>query len=70
MSDLPKVPFTLPAADVPEGNAFIILGRFQRAALQAGWPAAEVRRVVKEATSKDYDHLRATIAAHCVTVSK
>ncbi len=63
---LPKVPFTIPEVSTPEANAFLILGRFQRAALKAGWPAAEVKRLIAEATSGDYDHLIATVAPHCI----
>ncbi len=47
-----------------DGNAWAILGRFQRAAKAAGWSPAEIKAVFDEATSGDYDHLLATIAAH------
>jgi len=47
-----------------DGNSFAILGRFRRAAKAAGWTPEEVKAVFDEATSGDYDHLLATIAAH------
>ncbi len=47
--------------DGPEGNAFVILGRAQRVAKEAGldWTAINA-----EATSSDYEHLLETINKH------
>jgi len=47
-----------------DGNAWAILGRFQRAAKAAGWTPGEIKAVLDDATSGDYDHLLATIASH------
>jgi len=47
-----------------DGNAFAILGRFQKAARRAGWTEEAIRAVMDEATSGDYDHLLATILEH------
>jgi len=47
-----------------DGNAFAILGRFQREAKAAGWTHEEIRAVMDEATSGDYDHLLAVMMAH------
>jgi hypothetical protein len=47
------------------GNAFAILGAFNSAAKKQGWTREEIAEVTKEAMSKDYDHLLATIADHC-----
>lgn len=47
-----------------DGNSYSILGRFQRAARRAGWTREEIKAVMDEATSGDYDHLLATIAGH------
>jgi len=47
-----------------DGNSFAILGRFQRAAKAAGWTREEVKAVMDEATSGDYDHLLATMMEH------
>ena len=47
-----------------DGNAFAILGAFNRAALKQKWTHEEVKTVIDEATSSDYNHLLATIAYH------
>lgn len=49
-----KVYFPLAGED---GNAFAILGRFQKAARRAGWSSDEVKEVRDKAMSGDYDHL-------------
>jgi hypothetical protein len=49
-----KVRMQLVGAD---GNAFAILGRFQREARRQGWSKDDIDKVVKDATSGDYDHL-------------
>ena len=43
------------------GNAFAVLGAFQRAARQQGWTDAEIDIVFDKAKSGDYNHLLATI---------
>ena len=45
-----------------DGNAFVIMGTWRSNALRQGWSQEEVRAVLKEAQSGDYDHLLATIA--------
>tara|TARA_R110002124_G_scaffold17532_3_gene73507 strand:+ start:388373 stop:388585 length:213 start_codon:yes stop_codon:yes gene_type:complete len=47
------------------GNAFMILGVFQRQARKEGWSKEEIDMVLKHAKSGDYDHLLATIMNHC-----
>lgn len=47
-----------------DGNAFAIMGRFQKAAKKAGWNKEEIDNVLKEARSGDYDHLLQTIIEH------
>jgi hypothetical protein len=47
-----------------DGNAFAIMGNFQRAARRAGWDKDEIDAVLKEARSGDYNHLLATIMNH------
>lgn len=49
-----------------DGNAFSILGAFQKAAKRQGYEAEEIKSVINEATSKDYNHLLMTIQSHCV----
>lgn len=61
MSDRGKVEMRLVGED---GNAFAVLGRFRRAAHRAGWTPNEIRVVIEEATSGNYDHLLATILRH------
>jgi hypothetical protein len=45
-----------------DGNAFVIMGTWRSNALRQGWSQEEVRAVLEEAQSGDYDHLLATIA--------
>lgn len=40
-----------------DGNAFVLLGKFQLAAQAQGWPQGEIDKIREEATSGDYDHL-------------
>jgi hypothetical protein len=49
-----------------DGNAFSILGAFSGAARRQGWTKEEIDAVTKDAMSKDYDHLLATIADNCI----
>lgn len=49
-----------------DGNAFSIMAAFQRQAKKEGWTQEEIAEVFTEAKSHDsYNHLLATIAAHC-----
>jgi len=48
-----------------DGNAFAVMGAFRRQALKEGWSQDEVKAVLDEAMSGNYDHLLATIADHC-----
>jgi hypothetical protein len=43
-----------------DGNAFNILGLAKKAAEEAGWPTARIEVFIREATSKDYNHLLET----------
>ncbi|MCK8479037.1 hypothetical protein [Psychroserpens algicola] len=47
------------------GNAFAVMGVFQRQARKEGWSTSEIEIVLAEAKSGDYDHLLATIMNHC-----
>ena len=40
-----------------DGNAYSILGNFQRAARKQGWSKDQITKVMDEATSGDYDNL-------------
>lgn len=52
-----------------DGNAFSIMGTFQKQAKREGWSNEEIDKVLNEATSGDYNHLLATIMDHCETDS-
>ena len=46
-------------------NAFALLGAFRRQAKREGWLEAEIKSVLKSATSGDYDNLLCVLSAHC-----
>ena len=48
-----------------DGNAFNIMGAFQRQCRKEGWTTEEIDVVLEDAMSSDYHHLLATIAKHC-----
>lgn len=48
-----------------DGNAFALLGAFQKQARREGWTAEEIKAVMDEAQSGDYDHLLQTLMRHC-----
>lgn len=48
-----------------DGNAFSLLGAFQRAARRQGWNSEDIQKVLEEAKSSDYDHLLFTLTSHC-----
>lgn len=47
------------------GNAFAIMSAFTRQAEREGWSSHEINLVLDEAKSNNYNHLLATISAHC-----
>lgn len=47
------------------GNAFMIMGLFQRQAKSEGWSQQEIDLVLEEAKRIDYNHLLATISNYC-----
>ena len=47
------------------GNAFMIMGVFQRQAIKEGWTQAEIDLVLTVAKSGDDNQLLATIENHC-----
>lgn len=47
-----------------DGNAFSLIGAFQRAARRQGWAPDEINAVRFEATRKDYDHLLQVLVLH------
>ena len=47
-----------------DGNAFVLIGGWRKAARKQGWSDSDISKVVNEATSGDYNHLITTLAAH------
>lgn len=58
-----KVPLTLEGMD---GNAYAILGAFNRAARRKGYSEATIKAVLDDATSGDYNHLLRTIISNTI----
>lgn len=48
-----------------DGNAFALMGAFQKQARREGWTADEIKTVIDKCTSGDYDNLIATLWEHC-----
>lgn len=46
------------------GNAYSLMGAFQNAARRQGWTKEEIKVVLDDATSSDYDHLLAVLVNH------
>lgn len=59
-----KAQFDLTSVD---GNAFSLMGHWQRAARKAGFTKEEIDAVIKECTSGDYDNLVATLMDYSET---
>jgi hypothetical protein len=51
-----------------DGNAFSLMGAFQRQARKEGWTKSEIDEVLKDAQSGDYDHLLCVLMDHCDAV--
>lgn len=56
-----KVPLKLEGMD---GNAFFILGAWKKSARKSGWSEEEIKSVVDDAKSGDFDHLLSVIMRH------
>lgn len=48
-----------------DGNAFVLMTHWQRCARQAGWPEKDIKQVLDDAMSGDYQHLLCVLADHC-----
>lgn len=48
-----------------DGNAFALLGAFQAAARKQGWSPDEIKAVMDDAMSGDYEHLLRVLASRC-----
>jgi hypothetical protein len=47
------------------GNAFNLMGAFQRQARKEGWSTEEIKQVLDKCMSGDYDELLCTLMDHC-----
>lgn len=47
------------------GNAFMLMGAFQRQAKKEGWKSEEIKEVLDKAKSGDYDNLLCVLSEHC-----
>ena len=48
-----------------DSNSFVLMGAFQNAARRQGWTKEEIKSVLDECKTGDYDHLLVTLADHC-----
>lgn len=48
-----------------DGNAFSLMGAFQKQAKREGWTKDEITLVIDEAMSGDYDSLLTALIKHC-----
>ena len=53
-----------------DGNAFYLIGAFQRQAKREGWMAAEIKTVVDDCMSGNYDHLLQVLIGVCEPISE
>lgn len=51
-----------------DGNAFALMGAFQKNARRQGWEHEEIEKVLDECTSGDYNHLLRVLMAHTEAV--
>lgn len=51
-----------------DGNAFSLMGAFQRQARREGWTQEEIKTVLDECMSGDYDSLLCVLMDHCEDV--
>ena len=49
-----------------DGNAFFLMGAFQRAARKQGRTPEEIKAVMDDCTSGDYNHLLSVLFSHTV----
>jgi len=48
-----------------DGNAFALMGAFQRQARKEKWTQEEIKEVLDKARSGDYDNLLCVLQEHC-----
>jgi NADH:ubiquinone oxidoreductase subunit E len=47
-----------------DGNAFSLMGAFQKAARKGGWTPEEISETLKDAMSGDYSHLLGVLSQY------
>lgn len=47
-----------------DGNAFALMGAFQSQARKEGWTKEEIKEVLDDCMSSDYDHLLRVLSNH------
>ena len=53
-----------------DGNAFFLMGAFQKQAKRESWTEEEIDFVMKEAQSGDYNHLLSTLMVYCEPIDE
>jgi len=48
-----------------DGNAFMLMGAFKKAARNQGWGIEDINKVLKEAQVGDYDNLVGVLFSYC-----
>ncbi len=48
-----------------DGNAFSLMGAFSNQARREGWTSEQIKEVLDDAQSGDYDHLLQVLIEHC-----
>jgi hypothetical protein len=48
-----------------DGNAFSLMGAFQKQARREKWKESEINAVLDKCQSGDYNHLLVTLMEHC-----
>ena len=48
-----------------DANAFSVMGAFSKRAKREGWSQGEIKAVIDDAMSGDYNHLLCVISDHC-----
>ena len=51
-----------------DGNAYALMGAFQKQARKENWTQEEIKEVLDECKSGDYDHLLYTLMEVCETL--
>lgn len=51
-----------------DGDAFALMGEFQKNARRQGWEREEIKKVLDECTSGDYNHMLRVLMAHTEAV--